>query len=97
MASNQPADFDYTLHYFNFTKLCTACCSDQKRFKIALSAYDEDDRCKLTTKQKKSTVSCVAFERVRLYKIYGRTYRKVLNRKSDIAITGLLNKTEKRK
>ena len=73
MASNQLADFNYTFHYFNFTKLCTVCCSNQKRFNIPLSAYDEDGRCKLTTEQKKRVllrVSIVwAFERARLYKI----------------------------
>ena len=49
-SSNQLSDFDFTSRYLN----CSECCSDSKKFKIPLSAYGNDGRCKLTAEQKKS-------------------------------------------
>ena len=88
MTSNQLADFDFTASYFNFTKICSACCGGQKTFKIPLSTYDDDGQCKLTIEQKKdfSFVCrlCGHLNELDFIKICNDQTAKVLKRKVDL-------------
>ena len=52
MTSNQLVDFDFSFDNFNYTKFCLAC-QNRKTFKVSLTFFRLDGRCKLTSEQEK--------------------------------------------